>query len=110
MMSAPLEHDPENACPGLDPIGANIRRNGRVNDLSFETPLAIAVAIARPAGAPQDEVYRSDPHGEERREATRLEPQDLGGSLMLAPMGSSPGSSPGQAIAGTCARRADGRP
>src|SRR5215213_8612662 len=63
------------------PIGANIRQNGRVNDLSFET---------RPAGAPQDEVYRSDPHGEERREATRLEPQDLGRSLMLAPMGPSP--------------------
>jgi hypothetical protein len=36
----------------------------RVNDL-----------ILRDAafGRPQDEVYRSEPHGEERREATRLE-------------------------------------
>ncbi|MFL6948457.1 MAG: hypothetical protein ACJ8FU_09705 [Xanthobacteraceae bacterium] len=46
-----------------------------MNDLSFET---------RPAGAPQDEVYRSDPHGVERREATRLEPQDLGRSLYVS--------------------------
>jgi hypothetical protein len=58
--------DPLIVIAGLDPIGANIRLEYRVNDLSFET---------RPAGAPQDEVYRSDPHGEERREATRLEPR-----------------------------------
>jgi hypothetical protein len=50
---------------GLDPIGANIKLESRVKDLSFETP---------PLGAPQDEAYPSDPHGEERREATRLEP------------------------------------